>query len=395
MSSKRAAALVGALAGVGFAISAYLTRVHRQIAASETPGCDINATVSCSDVLSSPYAYVFGSIPVAWVALTAYLLFAGAALALIFAVPRAAQRRRVAGAIFAAAIGAAIYSVGLAWVAAVVLRAVCLFCAGLYVVNAGMLVAAAVLFNAVRRETTRPVRGRPEESFSLVRWASISAAAGVVVVAAVLGWEAMRPRVIDDPDFRRWYLARPTVESPPRGGHAKGDPSSPVVVAEFSDFECGHCAQLYRALKSLVPRYRGDVRVEFRHFPLDAACNPAMSGSFHRNACLAAYASECAAAQDKFWPYHDLLFDNQGDLSRDNLLRFATDVGLDGAAFESCLDGDDARAEVARDVAEARRLEIKSTPTVFINNRTIVGALEDDKLEQAIRIERELAPRRN
>jgi len=276
-----------------------------------------------------------------------------------------------------------------------VLRAVCLFCAGLYVVNAGLLIASALLFNAVRRETSRPVRGRTEEGFSLVRWAGVSAAVGVAVVAGLFGWEAMRPRVVDDPDFERWYLARPTVERPPTGGHRKGDPTSSVVVAEFSDFECGHCAQLYRALKSLLPRYRKDLRIEFHHYPLDSACNPAVSRSFHRNACLAAYASECAAEQDAFWPYHDLLFDNQGDLSRRNLLRFADQVGLDRSAFEQCIAGEAVRREVERDVAEATRLEIKSTPTLFINKRTVVGALEDEKLEQAIRIERELATRRN
>ena len=395
MSSKRAAGLVGALAVAGLAISVYLARVHQQIAASEIPGCDINETISCTDVLSSKYAYLLGSIPVAWAALVAYVLFGAAALSLIFAVPRAKQRRRLAGAIFASSIGAAIYSVALAWIAAMVLRAVCLFCAGLYVVNAGLLIASALLFNAVRRETSRPVRGRAEESFSLVRWAGVSAVAGVAVVAGLFGWEAMRPRVVDDPDFERWYLARPTVERPPSGGHLKGDPASSVVVAEFSDFECGHCAQLYRALKSLLPRYRNDLRVEFHHYPLDSACNPAMSRSFHRNACLAAYASECAAEQDAFWPYHDLLFDNQGDLSRDNLLRFADQVGLDRSAFEQCIAGEAVRREVERDVAEATRLEIKSTPTLFINNRTVVGALEDEKLEQAIRIERELATRRN
>lgn len=395
MSSKRAAALVGALATTGVAVSAYISRVHQQIAASQTPGCDVNETFTCTVILSSKYAYLFGSIPVAWLALATYLVIGGIAIAMALAMPRAVQRRRAAGFILAVAIGAAIYSIALAWIATAILRAVCLFCATLYVVNAGLLVASALLFQAVRHETARSGRGRAEESFSLVRWSIGGAAIGVSIVAALFGWEAMRPRDVIPADFKKWYLARPMAEQPPSGGHAKGDPSSPVVIAEFSDFECGHCAQIYRAFKSVWPRYRDDLRIEFHHYPLDSTCNPAMARSFHQNACLAAYASECAAAQDAFWPYHDLLFDNQGDLSRDNLLRFADQVGLDRAAFEQCIASDATREAVARDVAEGTRLEIKSTPTLFVNGRTVVGALEEENLEHVIRIERDIAARRN
>ncbi len=391
MSSKRAAGLIGALAVAGIAISAYLAHVHAQIADSQVPACDINDTVSCSIVLASKYAYLFGTIPVAWLALLAYVAFGVAAVALAVAVPRAAARQRLAGIVFASAIVAVIYSIGLAWVAVMVLHAVCLFCTALYFVNAGLLVGGALLLNAVRRETSR---GRAD-GLALVRWVGIGSAAGLAVVVALFTWEATRTRIADDPDFERWYLARPTVERPPTGGHAKGPQSSAVVISEFSDFECGHCAQVYRDLKAVLPRYREDVRIEFHHYPLDSACNPAMTGSFHRNACLAAFASECAAAQNQFWPYHDLLFDNQGDLSRETLLRLANQVGLDRDTFSKCLASDEVRAAVARDVAEGTRLEVKSTPTLYFNNRTVVGALEHDKLEQAIRIERAQSSRRN
>ncbi len=391
MSSKRAAGLVGALALAGFAIGAYLAQVHSQIAANQTPGCDLNETVSCSIVLSSKYAYLFG-IPVAWIALAAYAGFGAVAAAFVFSLDRAAQRRRAAGMVFAGAVGSAIYSIALAWIAVMVLRAVCLLCASLYVVNAGLVVAASILLNAVRRETRL---GRGEDGFTLVRWVGAGAGIGLILVVALVAWESLRPRVVNDPEFRQWYLARPIVAQMPFGGHTKGAPESSVVIAEFSDFECGHCANVYRTFKSLWPRYRNDVRIEFHHYPLDSACNPSVPGSFHRDACLAAIASECASAADSFWPYHDLLFDNQTNLSRDNLVRFADEVGLDRDAFSKCLDSDEARAAVARDVAEGTLLAIKSTPTLFINRRTVVGALEEEKLELAIRIERELSTRQN
>lgn len=391
MSSKRAAGLVGALAVIGLAISAYIARVHAQIAANQTAGCDFNDTFSCTPVLSSKYAYVFG-IPVAWLALAAYVAFAVVALLLIFSLERARQRRRAAGLVFAASIGAAIYSVALAWVAVVVLHAVCLFCSGLYAVNAGMLVASALLLSTVRRESART---RSEANFSFVRWAGIGSLAGLVVVSVLVVWGAARPPVPPDPDFELWFMDRPVAKQRPSGGHSKGAEGSAVVIAEFSDFECGHCANVYRSLKSLWPRYRNDLRIEFHHYPLDSACNPAMTRAFHRNACLAAIASECASAQNQFWPYHDLLFENQQNLERDDLVRYADDVGLDREQFVQCLDGEEARAAVARDIAEGKQLEVTSTPTVFFNKRKVVGALEEDKFELAIRIERDLSTRRN
>ncbi len=392
MSVKRAAGLVGGLSLAGLGISAYIAYVHAQIAAQQIPSCDINQTVSCSVVLSSDYAYLFGTIPVAWAALLTYAAFAALAFWLVAGSAKAKDRRRFAGLLFAGAIGGAIYSVFLAAVAVLVLGAVCILCTGLYVVNAGLLVGSVLLLSAVRRETSR---GR-EPASGLVRWVAVGAVAGLSIVLGLIAWEASRGGGgLPPADFVRWYDSLPTVVDPPRQGHAKGPANSPVVIAEFSDFECGHCAQVYRAFKSVLPRYRDDVRIEFFHYPLDTACNPALTRPLHGNACLAAVASECAAAQGKFWPYHDLLFDNQKQLDRANLVRFAARVGLDEAAFTACLDSDEAKQAVANDIARGTSLEVKSTPTLFVNDRVVRGSLAGDKLEHVIRIERERSQRSN
>jgi protein-disulfide isomerase len=161
-----------------------------------------------------------------------------------------------------------------------------------------------------------------------------------------------------------------------------------VVIVEFSDFQCPHCARAYRDLKRVLPRFRSDVQVVFRHFPLDKSCNPAVTASAHPYACLAAAASECAAAQGRFWEYHDVLFEHQSALGRDHLVRYADDLGLDRARFLACLDSDAPRVAVRSDVAAAEKLGIKSTPTFFLNGRVLRGALESDKFEYAIRLER-------
>ena len=138
-----------------------------------------------------------------------------------------------------------------------------------------------------------------------------------------------------------------------------------------------------------MPRLQKDVQVRFHHFPLDAACNPAIKQSFHKYACLAALAAECAGAAGKFWEYHDLLFDHQSALDRDSLLSYAQQVGIDRAQFLACLDSDAARSAIARDVAHGMRLNIESTPTFFLNGRQLAGARQPGELESAIRFERD------
>jgi protein-disulfide isomerase len=99
-------------------------------------------------------------------------------------------------------------------------------------------------------------------------------------------------------------------------------------------------------------------------------------------------ASECAAAQGRFWEYHDLLFENQSALDRESLLSYAQRLSLDREQFVACLESEMPRRRVANDVQLARRLGVQSTPTFFLNGRTVAGALAPDKLEHAIRLER-------
>jgi hypothetical protein len=107
--------------------------------------------------------------------------------------------------------------------------------------------------------------------------------------------------------------------------------------------------QAWRDLRDLV-RSRPDVSLAFRHFPLDTSCNPHLQHSMHPDACLAACAAECAAQQGRFWEYHDVLFANHEHLERDNLFRFARELGLDIPRFRTCLDDPATKERVVADV---------------------------------------------
>jgi protein-disulfide isomerase len=170
------------------------------------------------------------------------------------------------------------------------------------------------------------------------------------------------------------------VEVSVKGAPIRGTPDAPVTLVEFSDFECPFCKQAQPTLKQLLERYPGKVRLVYRDFPLD---------SIHPQARGAAEAARCAQDQRKFWEYHDVLFSQSPQLAREDLRRYAGQVGLDVKKFEDCLAAGVHKASVQRDLDEGNRLGITGTPAFFINGRTLSGA---QPLEAFTRlIEQELA----
>src|SRR6187402_2647073 len=104
--------------------------------------------------------------------------------------------------------------------------------------------------------------------------------------------------------------------------HVQGPAEAPVTLVEYGDYECPHCGRAYPIVKAVQKRLGTQLRFVFRNFPLSNA---------HPNA----EAAEAAAAQGKFWEMHDLLFEHQDALEREDLLRYAADLGLDVKRFRS------------------------------------------------------------
>ena len=140
-----------------------------------------------------------------------------------------------------------------------------------------------------------------------------------------------------------------------------GNPDAPVLVEEFSDFECPACASLAPQLEELVLRNPDIARLEFHHFPLP----------YHQNAFKAAEAAECAGDLGKFWEFVKKAFQNQKNLSIDNLKNFAGELGLDQAAFDYCLDSGKKRSSIKNDIYEGRRRQLSYTPSIYVNGQLI------------------------
>jgi protein-disulfide isomerase len=162
------------------------------------------------------------------------------------------------------------------------------------------------------------------------------------------------------------HLQPPRYEVPVGGNEASfGDESAPLIVVEYSDFQCPFCKRAAPDLRKLVDVYPETVRLVWRHFPLPG----------HPEARGAAEAAACAGEQNAFWEYHDQLFANQDSLASADLRRYAEDVGLDVSQFDACVESHRYEATVTDDLAGGNRLGISATPAVFINGRLILGAV--------------------
>jgi protein-disulfide isomerase len=171
---------------------------------------------------------------------------------------------------------------------------------------------------------------------------------------------------------------------PPRipveaSGPSVGPSAAPVTIVEFSDFQCPFCKRAVATVNEIAKRYPDQVRIVFRHFPLDG----------HALARPAAEASACADAQGKFWPYHDLLFESSPELGQERLRELAGKSSLDLAAFDACLADGRLRARVEQDLAAGREAGVSGTPAFFVNGIPLSGARSVDEFVELI--ERELA----
>lgn len=154
-----------------------------------------------------------------------------------------------------------------------------------------------------------------------------------------------------------------------------GNADAKVTIIEFGDYQCPLCRAFWR---ETLPRIKkeyvetGRVRIVFRDFPIQ---------DIHPEATVTAMAAECAEDQGKFWEFHDKVFREQDRRGRDvvrykvaDVKRWATDVGLEAAAFNECLDSERHKAEVQKDYKDGADIGMNGTPVFFINGRALVGA---------------------
>lgn len=151
--------------------------------------------------------------------------------------------------------------------------------------------------------------------------------------------------------------------------HVYGTTSEKVTLIEYGDFQCPGCGSLYPSLHPLKEKYKDQLTFVFRNFPLT---------TIHPNALAAASAAEAAGLQDKFWEYHDKLYENQSEWSSlDTEKRgkafegYARSLKLNVETFTKDVGSKDVALKIQRDQALGKKIGASSTPTLVLNGKIL------------------------
>ena len=165
-------------------------------------------------------------------------------------------------------------------------------------------------------------------------------------------------------------------EIPIEGFPSEGPEDAPIVIVEFSDFECPFCTKWHNQVYApLLEEYPDQIRLVYRNFPLT---------NIHANAFMASEAAMCAGDQDSYWDYHAKLFNGELGLTEKALKTYATELSLDEDTFSECLSSGKYSDFVQNDMDYAINLGVRSTPTFFINGVAVVGAQPLNVFQQII-----------
>lgn len=166
----------------------------------------------------------------------------------------------------------------------------------------------------------------------------------------------------------------PRIQIPGEMTPSRGESTAPVSLVVFSDFQCPYCKKVEATLKSLLKLYPKELKIVFRHNPMP----------FHKDAAKASEASQCANDQNKFWEFHDLLFEHQDKMDEAMLNEHVKTLKLDEAAYKECMSSGRAGKRVKQDLEIGHNLGITGTPTFFINGLRLVGAVPEQQFRLLI-----------
>ncbi len=395
MRARAGLAWCALLSLIGLGLCGYLTFLHLGLMRGELlggPACSAGA-FNCHAVTSGAWGSFLG-VPLAFWGALAYLLV----FALAVWGSQAAETAPSALILIlvVAAVSVAVDGV-LLIVQATVIRFYCLFCLLTYLVNLSLLAvslrAAAVPWPAALGQVGSalaaliPSRAHPT---AVVFWSLlVVGAAGVGAVHAGTSFVSRGAFGSVRRQIREFMQKQPRVTVETGEDPAIGPVGAPLQLVEFSDFFCPACQRASKLNTVMLASHRQDARFVFKHYPLDTTCNTKIGRMVHPGACRVAAASECAHDQGRFWPFHDLVFEQGHHYDLGNLDRDVTRLGLDVPRFRACLDSGHAMDAVRRDIAEGARAGVVSTPTYVINGVPLSGGLNPAMFEDVVAVLRE------
>ena len=389
-------ALASALAGLAASAAAAYIHYHLLRDPTYLSFCDISATMSCTQVYSSPYGSMF-AMPVAvfgaiWFALAVLLAAAG-----LWGPP--SVQESVPGYLFAGSTLALSMILYLGYASFVLLKLVCILCVITYAAVITLFLvsgaAGSVPMTSLPRRAARDLKTLVSSPLALALAVLFIGGAATTLaffpttgsadaLAASAGSDGNVSASDQDQrsEFERWYAGQPRMNLVVPTEGAK------VLVIKFNDYQCPPCRQSFMEYKNIWSKWEksnpGEVKLVLKDFPLDSECNNNVQQSLHPAGCEAAAAARLSRERNRINQFEDWVFANQPTLTPEAVAKAAKDVG-DVPNFEARYQA--VLEQVKADIAYGRTLGVRSTPTFFINGVKIEGALPVVYFDQAIAYE--------
>ncbi|MBU0647040.1 DsbA family protein [Patescibacteria group bacterium] len=182
------------------------------------------------------------------------------------------------------------------------------------------------------------------------------------------------PLITTVPDINK-LLAGPIIS---QNDPSSGPETTPITIVIYSDFLCDFCQKQETILKTVVQRYPNKIKLIWKDYPE----NNQRSLSFQ-----AALAGRCAMEQNKFWQYHDLLYQNNTKLNQDKFIELAKQLDLKEKKFKQCLAEKTPQQQIKNNMLEANALEITGIPFIYVNQQEIMGQISEKELIAIIEAE--------
>jgi protein-disulfide isomerase len=368
-SSKTHLNWLSALSAAGAVISFIQTRHFnevRQGLAGFHSFCRVGHTFDCNAIDASPYAELFAGLPLSGAAMGWFVALL--ILSLLSRLPEFWSGLRPWMTAMAAV--GSVFSVIYLAIMIAVLKVGCLLCLGVDVINFAML---GLLLWGRPKTQTLPQDQKATADLKTGAWVT-----GIALVLALIVSKGMQGEGPSASELKmradEVLATQPVAVNLPAQVLSVGNPEAKVTIVKFSDFQCPSCRVGAQTLHPVLKRFGDQVRFVYRNFPLDSACNRAITRPMHPYACELARGAVCAGAQQKFEEYYQGVFERQPSLKSGSAVDVAREVGLNLPQFEACLQDPATAAQINSDIEEALTLNVQSTPTFYINGRAVSGA---------------------
>ena len=397
MNNKRTWILFFLLSLVGAALSIWTIYHHVGVRMGSVANsfCNISETINCDKVALSPFAEILG-LPLGSYGVVYFGSLAVLALAALYF----GSSQYFTSIAFCLSTVGSLNSIILFLISKFLIHSICLVCCGIYAVN--FLLFAIIYFNisepvktfldGIKNIVLYPYYAldRPEVKKGKCQTYFL----GVQILLFIVAFAIPKyfEKTMHKVDLTKSLVSAKS-EIPLNSDQTIGDKNAPVTLTEFSDLQCPACRAYYPTLEKILQKYSGKVKVIFRQFPLDKSCNRLITRDMHPFGCLASEALLCAAVQGKFDKMLSVLTTLPEleigvepftpEQVKSGIMNHASKLNLDITKFENCIDNHEQLGKIKDDIELAFKLDINSTPTLFINDKKLMDLLPQT-IESAI-----------